>query len=144
MKWRNRALASVLKLVYICLWDTEGFLRLLWALIWLRRSVSIYVDSYFTCSFTITQLFQLGGKVTAVTSQAYHSALALGKKTPPGHKTKEKLNTVSVLRKRMTQMWPDQLFSVLCFQQNWRQMYSNYQLIIKNNIGKSWYDLSHN
>lgn len=80
--------------------------------------MSIYVDSYLTCSFTITQLFQLAGKVTAVTSQAYHSALALGKKNPPGHKTKEKLNTVSVLRKRMTRMWPDQLFSVLCFQQN--------------------------
>lgn len=30
--------------------------------------------------FTVTQLFQLGGKVTAFTFQVYHSALALGKK----------------------------------------------------------------
>ena len=79
------------KLVYnICPWDTEDFLRVLWALIGLRRSVSICVDSYFTCAFTITWLFQLGGKVTALTFLVYHGAWPWVQK-PPRHKTKEKL-----------------------------------------------------
>lgn len=139
--WMNRTPIRVLKFVYTCPWNTQCHSkRYVDTDMIIRKSMSICIDFLLLPPLSQLPSFQLGEKVTALPSESYHDALALSIKTSRAQNKEKIQNMVLVLWKWVTLIWPDKSFSVLCFQQNWRKIYSSCQLIIKNNT-KSWYNV---
>lgn len=102
-----------------CRWDTQRHSKRYASIEMIVKEISVHLYKFFYHPSLTTTLLPVKREATALTSESFHGVLASDIKTCRAQ-NKGKIQNM-VLRKWTTLIWPIKSFSVLRFEQNWRQ-----------------------